>query len=118
MFQEPLPSKVTSSNAPAIQADAGGNLYYIATPAAGAVGNNLVKIDVSNPNNLLKTSYSPDTDAPVGSGYLDGNAAYNYGTGSQSARPMEVCTTCPQIFGYLYGLDLMERSSSRILAIV
>lgn len=57
-----------------IKTDSLGNIYYL-------VNNRLIKINTTNPNNLSKIDYSPDTD--IIDNFVvtsDGNAAYSYTT--------------------------------------
>jgi hypothetical protein len=72
-------------NTKVIQSDSTGNIYYIAETRNGnSLGTALIKIDISNPNNLVKTNYVQITDGNVTSGEgfditSGGHAIYTYG---------------------------------------
>lgn len=72
-------------NAEKIQTDVSGNIYYQITIYDGESTTIVIKIDVTDPNNLTKTDYTPDTDYINGFNVTsEGHISYNYGSGDSN----------------------------------
>jgi hypothetical protein len=72
-------------NAERILTDSSGNIYYQYSSTGEASQVKLAKIDVSDPNNLTKINYLPDTDTPHGFWVTaEGHVVYNYGDGGSN----------------------------------
>jgi hypothetical protein len=71
------------TNAEKILTDADGCLYYQTGTSTADL--KVIRIDVTDPDNLTKADYSPTTDAPIGFWVTaEGHMVYNFGNGSSN----------------------------------